>query len=120
MAWNNGYRYVECESDCQLDLNFIQDEVHTTHLYAPVIDLIKKFIDYPWLLSFHHSLREELALACIIHLPYFVQHQSRSFLGFAKPCNCSTIKSLYEVLKENLFVKCYCNILLICCTQRKS
>ncbi|PNX58316.1 hypothetical protein L195_g059131, partial [Trifolium pratense] len=58
MAWNNGYRYVECESDCQSDLNFIQDEVHTTHLYAPVIDLIKRFIDYPWLLSFHHSLRE--------------------------------------------------------------
>ncbi|CAJ2664588.1 unnamed protein product [Trifolium pratense] len=58
MAWNIGYRYVECESDCQSDLNFIQDEVHTTHLYAPVIDLIKRFIDYPWLLSFHHSLRE--------------------------------------------------------------
>ncbi|XP_045797907.1 uncharacterized protein LOC123892111 [Trifolium pratense] len=59
MAWNNGFLYVECKSDCQSALNFIHDGVPTTHLYAPVIDLIRRFIDYIWLLSFHHSLRED-------------------------------------------------------------
>ncbi|PNX82209.1 ribonuclease H [Trifolium pratense] len=42
MAWNNGFRRVECESDCQSALDFIQNGVPTTHLYTPVIDLIKR------------------------------------------------------------------------------
>jgi hypothetical protein len=54
---------VECESDCQSALKLIKEAVPTTHLYAPIIDLIKRFIDYPWLLSFHHSLREDNSCA---------------------------------------------------------
>ena len=58
MVWNNGFRHVECELDCQSTLTLIKEGVLTTHPYAPVIDLIKIFIDYPQLLYFHHSLRE--------------------------------------------------------------
>jgi len=58
MAWNNGFRHVECESYCQSTLTLIKEEFSTTHPHAPVIDLIKRFIDYPWPLTFHHSLRE--------------------------------------------------------------
>jgi len=58
MAWNNGFRHAECESDCQSALTLIKEGVPATHPYAPVIDLIKRFIDYPWLLTFHHSFRE--------------------------------------------------------------
>jgi len=59
MAWNNCFRHVECKWDCQAALIFIKEGVPTTHPYAPVIDLIKRFINYPWLLTFHHSLRED-------------------------------------------------------------
>ncbi|MCI42524.1 ribonuclease H protein, partial [Trifolium medium] len=51
-AWNHGYRHVECESDCQSLLKLIKEGVPTTHPCALVIDLIKRFIDYPWLLLF--------------------------------------------------------------------
>jgi len=66
MAWNNGFQHVECESDCQLALSLIKEGVPTTHPYAPVIDLIKRFIDYPWLLTFHHSLREDNSCADLL------------------------------------------------------
>jgi hypothetical protein len=43
-AWSHGYRHVECESDCQSALKLIKEGVPTIYLYAPIIDLIKRFI----------------------------------------------------------------------------
>jgi ribonuclease HI len=62
-AWSHGCRHVKSESDCQSALKLIKEWVPTTHPYAPIIDLIKRFIDYPWFLSFHHSLREDNSCA---------------------------------------------------------
>jgi hypothetical protein len=45
-AWSYGYRHVECESNYQSALKLIKEGVTTTHPYAPIIDLIERFIDY--------------------------------------------------------------------------
>jgi ribonuclease HI len=47
MVWNNGFQHVKCELDCQSTLTLIKEGVLTTHPYAPVINLIKIFINYP-------------------------------------------------------------------------
>jgi hypothetical protein len=58
-TWSYSYRYVECEFHCQsVGIKLIKDGFPTTHSYTPTIDFNKRFIDYPWLLSFYRSIRK--------------------------------------------------------------
>lgn len=58
LAWNEGYRNVECESDSKTSLLMIAEGVPYTHPHAPIVDHIRSFLQRHWTLTFHHSLRE--------------------------------------------------------------
>lgn len=58
LAWNAGYKDVICESYSKVALSLIEEGVQQSHPYAPIVDHIRKFVDFPWHLVFHHTLRE--------------------------------------------------------------
>ena len=62
-AWNDGFRFVQCESDSQLALNLILHNGNASHPYNALISLIRNCINQPWNVTFMHTLREGNACA---------------------------------------------------------
>ncbi|KAH1238183.1 putative ribonuclease H protein [Glycine max] len=58
LAWNSGYKSVECESHSLLALQLVAEGVTTHHSYTPIINCICTFQTKKWQLSFHHVYRE--------------------------------------------------------------
>ncbi|KAK7259161.1 hypothetical protein RIF29_24760 [Crotalaria pallida] len=58
VAWNRGYRDVECRSNCLEVLHLIEDGCTQFHAYATIIFGVKELLKRNWRVSFHHTLRE--------------------------------------------------------------
>ncbi|XP_057418881.1 uncharacterized protein LOC130713097 [Lotus japonicus] len=63
LAWERGYRVVECQSDSLDAVNLILSVPPSRHLYASLIWDIKDLLSRTWMVKLHHTLREGNACA---------------------------------------------------------
>ncbi|KAK7260660.1 hypothetical protein RIF29_26901 [Crotalaria pallida] len=58
LAWDHGFRQVECRSDCLEVLKLVQGEQNFFHAYATTIASIRDLLSRDWSVVLRHTLRE--------------------------------------------------------------
>ncbi|XLR65771.1 hypothetical protein S83_016443 [Arachis hypogaea] len=58
LAWQSGYRKVECESDCMMALKIIQDNAEDFPEFAHIVEEIHRFMLLEWDVTIYHIMRE--------------------------------------------------------------
>lgn len=66
MAWDMGYRVVECQSDSLDAVNLALSPPIARHLYEALLLDIRDMLERPWTMKLGHTLRE--GNACTDHL----------------------------------------------------
>ncbi|XP_057432510.1 uncharacterized protein LOC130725282 [Lotus japonicus] len=63
MAWDRGYRVVECQSDSMNAVRLIESTPPSGHVFASLVWDIKDLLSRPWEVLLKHTLREGNACA---------------------------------------------------------
>lgn len=83
MAWERGYRVVDCQSDSMDAVNLVMSVPPTRHLYVSLIWDIKDLLARDWLVDIHHILRE--GNACADFLAKHGAGQDQEFVSIDQP-----------------------------------
>ncbi|QHO22763.1 Putative ribonuclease H protein [Arachis hypogaea] len=63
LAWQSGYRKVECESDCMVALKIIHGNAEDFPEFAHIVEEIHQLMLLEWDVTIYHIIREENSCA---------------------------------------------------------
>ncbi|XLR04880.1 hypothetical protein HN51_059755 [Arachis hypogaea] len=83
LAWQFGYRKVECESDCMVALEIIHDDAGDFPEFADIVEEIHQFMLLEWDVTIYHVMRE--ANSCADFLAKIGSSSSYAFSLMNRP-----------------------------------
>ncbi|XP_057429487.1 uncharacterized protein LOC130722687 [Lotus japonicus] len=83
LAWDKGFRIVECFSDTQDALSLVFPGPSPRHSIAPLMWDINDLLECPWMVDLKHTLRDENA--CADFLTKLGAHQEGPLISVMAP-----------------------------------